>query len=310
MKKIIKPKTKLKKISISILILTALFSIVGCSKGEDNAKKDELNQKEDTYYNEEFEKLESKYSAKLGIYAFDTETNTEISYNADERFAYCSTYKALAAGTVLEKYSKEDLDKVIKFTQEDVLSYAPVAKDKVSTGMTIEEICDAAVRQSDNTAGNLLFDLIDGPTGFKTALNKLGDTVTEPSRKETELNEAMPGDIRDTSTPKQLANDLKEYATGEVLTEEKQKMLIDWMSNNATGDKLIRAGAPEDWVVADKSGAGSYGTRNDIAIVTPPNRKPIFIAVLSKKNEKDAEYDNKLIEEASKIIFDNLKNSK
>lgn len=174
--------------------------------------------------------------------------------------------------------------------------------------MTIEEICEAAVRQSDNTAGNLLFELIDGPNGFKTALNKLGDTVTDSSRKETELNEATPGDIRDTSTPKQLAMDLKEYATKKVLTQDKQKIFIDWMSNNETGDELIRAGAPKNWAVADKSGAGSYGTRNDIAIVTPPNRKPIVVAVLSKKDEKDADYDNKLIKDASKIIFDYIQN--
>lgn len=308
MKRIIKPNTKLKKIGISILTLTALFSVVGCSKKEGDALKDEVSQNTEIYYDEEFEKLECKYNAKLGVYALDTETNTEIAYNAEERFAYCSTFKALAAGAILEKYSIEDLDKVIQFSQEEVLSHAPVAKYKVSTGMTIEEICEAAVRQSDNTAANLQFDLIDGPEGFKKSLNNLGDSVTEPSRKETELNEATPGDIRDTSTPKQLAIDLKEYATGEVLSKEKQKIFIDWMSNNATGDELIRAGAPKDWVVADKSGAGSYGTRNDIAIVMPPNRKPIFIVVMSKKDGKDEEYNNKLIEEASKIVFNNLKN--
>lgn len=240
----------------------------------------------------------------LGIYALDTETNKEISYNADERFAYCSTYKALAAGAILEKYSIEELDNVIYFEEEDVLSYAPVAKDKVDTGMTIREICDAAVRQSDNTAGNLQFTLLDGPNGFKQSLSKIGDTVSEPSRIETELNDAVPGDIRDTSTPKQLALNLKEYATGDILSDDKKEIFIDWMSNNATGDELIRAGVPSDWIVADKSGAGSYGTRNDIAIVTPPNKKPIFVAVLSKKAEQDAEYDNKLIADATKIIFD------
>ena len=202
------------------------------------------------------------------------------------------------------KITHGELDNVIYFEEEDVLSYAPVAKDKVDTGMTIREICDAAVRQSDNTAGNLQFTLLDGPNGFKQSLSKIGDTVSEPSRIETELNDAVPGDIRDTSTPKQLALNLKEYATGDILSDDKKEIFIDWMSNNATGDELIRAGVPSDWIVADKSGAGSYGTRNDIAIVTPPNKKPIFVAVLSKKAEQDAEYDNKLIADATKIIFD------
>lgn len=306
MKKLINIKSK--KFNVSILVLMVLFFLTGCSNLENKSSKEDTNKKIDKEYSAEFAKLEDDYGVKLGVYAFDTETNKEISYNSDERFAYCSTYKALAAGAVLDKYSIEDLKQVVNFTKEDVLSYAPVAKDKLDTGMTIEEICEAAVGQSDNTAGNLLFELIDGPNGFKTALNKLGDTVTDSSRKETELNEATPGDIRDTSTPKQLVMDLKEYATKKVLTQDKQKIFIDWMSNNETGDELIRAGAPKNWAVADKSGAGSYGTRNDIAIVTPPNRKPIVVAVLSKKDEKDADYDNKLIKDASKIIFDYIQN--
>ena len=278
------------KIIISILTIFIILLSVGCSNKQENIPDSNENVNAD--YDSLFQELEEKYDATLGIYALDTETNKEISYNADERFAYCSTYKALAAGAILEKYSIEELDNVIYFEEEDVLSYAPVAKDKVDTGMTIREICDAAVRQSDNTAGNLQFTLLDGPNGFKQSLSKIGDTVSEPSRIETELNDAVPGDIRDTSTPKQLAFNLKEYVTGDIL------------SNNATGDELIRAGVPSDWIVADKSGAGSYGTRNDIAIVTPPNKKPIFVAVLSKKAEQDAEYDNKLIADATKIIFD------
>ncbi|MDU3338254.1 class A beta-lactamase [Paraclostridium bifermentans] len=310
MKKFMNLKIKSKQFNMSILIFIALFSLIGCNKIEDNSSKKDTNKKTETQYSTDFAKLESNYGVKLGVYVFNAETNKKIAYNADERFAYCSTFKALAAGAILEKYSIEDLKQVVNFTQKDIVSHSPVSKDKITTGMTIEEICDAAVRQSDNTAANLLFDLLDGPSGFKTNLNKLGDSVTEPARKETELNDAIPGDIRDTSTPKQLAIDLKEYTSGKALTEDKKKILIDWMSNNTTGDKLIRAGAPKDWVVADKSGAGSYGTRNDIAIVTPPNKKPIFVAVLSKKNEKDADYDNKVIEETSKIIFDYIQNEK
>ena len=269
------------KITISILMIFVILLSVGCSNNQENISDGNENVNAD--YDFLFQELEEKYDATLGIYALDTETNKEISYNADERFAYCSTYKALAAGAILEKYSIEELDNVIYFEEEDVLSYAPVAKDKVDTGMTIREICDAAVRQSDNTAGNLQFTLLDGPNGFKQSLSKIGDTVSEPSRIETELNDAVPGDI---------------------LSDDKKEIFIDWMSNNATGDELIRAGVPSDWIVADKSGAGSYGTRNDIAIVTPPNKKPIFVAVLSKKAEQDAEYDNKLIADATKIIFD------
>ncbi len=309
MKKIL--NSKLSKLTTYIIILTSIVSLIGCGIIENKVFENSNSEKLETdlKYNSEFSKIESDYGVKLGVYAYDTETNKEITYNADERFAYCSTSKALLAGSILEKYPVDKLKEVIQYEEKDLLSYAPVTKDNLNKGMTIEELCEAAVRLSDNTAANLLFNLIGGPSGFKESLNKLGDNVTEPERIEPELNSAIPGEIRDTSTPRQLALDLKEYISGNILTDDKKAIFIDWMSGNSTGDNLIRAGAPNEWIVADKSGAGDYGTRNDIAIVTPPNGKPIFLAILSNKNEKDAKYDDETIAEASKVVFDYFMNS-
>lgn len=142
---------------------------------------------------------------------------------------------------------------------------------------------------------------------MKKRLDRSGDRVTMSDRFETELNEAIPGDIRDTSTAKAIASNLKAFTVGNALPAEKRKILTEWMKGNATGDKLIRAGVPTDWIVGDKSGAGSYGTRNDIAIVWPPNRAPIIIAILSSKDEKEATYDNQLIAEATEVIVKSLK---
>ena len=173
--------------------------------------------------------------------------------------------------------------------------------------MTLREVIEAAVRFSDNTAGNLLLEKLGGPEGFETALRKIGDNVTQVDRYETDLNSAVPGDIRDTSTPKALATSLQAFAVSELLSPEKRMLLIDWMRGNSTGNELIRAGAPIGWEVDDKSGAGSYGTRNDIAIVWPPNRAPIVIAVLSSRNTQNAAYDNALIAEAAKVALNSLR---
>ncbi len=255
----------------------------------------------------EFSKLEQKFDARLGVYAIDTGTNQTISYRPNERFAFASTYKALAAGVLLQQNSIDTLNEVITFTKEDLVDYSPVTEKHVDTGMKLGEIAEAAVRYSDNTAGNILFHKIGGPKGFEKALRKMGDRVTMSDRFETELNEAIPGDIRDTSTAKAIARNLKDFTIGNALPHQKRNILTDWMKGNATGDKLIRAGVPTDWVVADKSGAGSYGTRNDIAIVWPPNRSPIIIAILSSKDEKEATYDNQLIKEAAEVVIDAIK---
>ncbi len=304
MKKLDHSKLKVKRIKISVFMLLVIFALIGC--GKTSTQPSVKTMKSDVQYNLAFSQLESNYDAKLGVYAFDTQTNREVAYHAEDRFAYCSTFKALAAGAVLKQDSLEELKQNVKYTQKDILDYAPITKDNLDKGMTIQELCEAAVRYSDNTAANLLLHHIGGPEGFKSALSQLGDEITEPVRIEPKLNEGIPGDTRDTSTPRQLATDLKAYTTGNILTEEKKKILIDWMSENATGNTLIRAGAPKNWVVADKSGTGPYGRRNDIAIVMPPNKKPIIIAILSTHDTKEAKHDDELIAQAARIVFDSF----
>lgn len=289
------------------LSLTSLEAFTGGAlQVEAKEKTGPVKHKNHATY-KEFSQLEKKFDARLGVYAIDTGTNRTIAYRPNERFAFASTYKALAAGVLLQQNSTEKLNEVITYTKDDLVEYSPITEKHVDTGMKLGEIAEAAVRSSDNTAGNILFNKIGGPKGYEKALRQMGDRVTMADRFETELNEAIPGDIRDTSTAKAIATNLKDFTVGNALPADKRKILTEWMKGNATGDKLIRAGVPTDWVVGDKSGAGSYGTRNDIAIVWPPNRAPIIIAILSSKDEKEATYDNKLIADAAEVVINALK---
>jgi beta-lactamase class A len=169
------------------------------------------------------------------------------------------------------------------------------------------EIAEAAVRFSDNTAGNLLLDELEGPAGFTAALGAIGDQVTQSVRWEAGLNEAVPGDSRDTTSARAFASNLRDYALGDVMDQEKRAILIDWMSGNATGDTLIRAGVPADWTVADKSGSGGYGTRNNIAIVWPPDAEPIVLTIFSTRESLDADRDDALIAQAASFVVDALR---
>ncbi|MEV6318077.1 class A beta-lactamase [Streptomyces sp. NPDC051776] len=251
-----------------------------------------------------FKKLERESGARLGVYALNTGTGREVAYRADERFAYASTFKALAAGAILRKYSVKGVDKVIRYDRDDLVAHSPVTEKHTGTGMSLRALCDAAVRYSDNTAANLLLDALGGPQALDALLEDLGDDVTHMDRRETELNEATPGDVRDTSTPRSLATDLRSFALGDALGKDERALLTTWMRTNKTGSTLIRAGVPKDWTVADKSGAGEYGTRNNIAVVTPPGGKPIVIAVLSSRDTRDADYDDALIAGAASVVAD------
>ncbi|SFJ28644.1 beta-lactamase class A [Amycolatopsis sacchari] len=245
----------------------------------------------------DFHDLETRFGARLGVYALDTGSGKEIAYHAEDRFAYASTIKALAVGALLLQGA--DLDKRLTYTQADIVSHSPVTGPRVNTGVTVREAAEAALQQSDNTAGNLLFRELGGPAGLANALRSIGDTTTHPDRWETSLNEAAPGDIRDTSTPRALATSLRAFALGDALPADKRDLLVDLMRHNTTGSGLIAAGLPEGWTSADKTGSAGYGTRNDIAVVWPPSSAPVVLAVLSTRDTKDATYDDKLIAEAT-----------
>lgn len=251
----------------------------------------------------EFRQLEERFDARLGVYAIDTGSGRTVGYRADERFAYASTFKALAAAEVLDETTDAELDRVVRYSADDLVTYSPVTEQHVATGMTLRAIADAAVRYSDNTAGNLMLRHLGGPQKFEKELREVGDKVTDPARYETALNEARPGDRRDTSTPRALAGTLRAYAVGDALGTADRDTLNGWLRGNTTGGELIRAGVPDGWVVGDKTGSGGYGTRNDIAVIWPPDRAPIVLAVLSSRDEKDASYDNALIAEATKAVL-------
>lgn len=251
-----------------------------------------------------FRELETKYNAQIGVYVRDTNDDSEIAYNADERFAYCSTHKFLSVGALLQRKNLDELDKRIFFSAEEILPFSAITKAHVDSGLTLAEICEAALRISDNTAANLVLEELGGVAAFRESLRAIGDDVTEPARLELELNIFSPDSIEDTSTPRQLANDLELYLLGDILSDEKKSLLAKWMSDNAITDDLIKAGVPQDWKVLDKSGAGiNYGTRNDVAIIFPPNKKPIVVAIMTRRNEESARFDNALIEEIARMIF-------
>ncbi|ADU10999.1 Beta-lactamase [Micromonospora sp. L5] len=251
--------------------------------------------------------LERRSGARIGVFALDTGTGRTLAHRADERFAYASTCKALAAGAMLAATSDADRDRVVRYRRADLVAHSPVTERHVETGMTLRDAAEAAVRYSDNTAGNLLFDALGGPAGFERALRDVGDQVTRPARTEPELNAATPGDERDTSTPRALAGSLRAYTLGETLPPADRDLLLGWMRASTTGSGLVRAGVPAGWQVADKSGTGGYGTRNDIAVVWPPDRAPIVLAVMSSWDSRDAEPDDALVAQAARVTVTALR---
>lgn len=250
-----------------------------------------------------FEQLEKSFGARLGVYALDTGNGAEVAYRADERFAYASTHKTFTAAAVLQRMTVADLNRRVPFGPADLVDGAPITHDHVGAGMTVRELIDAALRYSDNTADDLLFREIGGPAGLGGFLRGLGDTTSHVDRIEPDLNVTAPGDIRDTSTARAYAADLRSVVLGTVLPDDRRALLTDMMRANTTGNTVIRAGVPAGWQVADKTGnAGHYATRNDIAVVWPPGRAPLVIVIFSDRAGKDDKPDDELIAQAATAV--------
>ena len=247
--------------------------------------------------------LEQQFDARLGVWAWGTGDTALVEYNADQRFAYCSTHKVFSAAAVLQRHTIPELDTIVHYTEADLAKVAPITSQHVATGMSLRDLCDAAVRYSDNTADNLLFAQIGGPAGMQAFLRSLGDTVSDSSRIEPDLNSAVPGDVRDTTTPQAWGGDLQRVVLGDVLSPDKRAILIDWMVTNLTGTNLIRAAAPAGWKVGDKTGNGSYGTRNDIAVLWPPTGDPLTMVVMSSRPQPDAAIDDHLTARAAQAVM-------
>ncbi|HUV96011.1 MAG TPA: class A beta-lactamase, partial [Acidobacteriaceae bacterium] len=230
---------------------------------------------------EKCKQLETASGGRMGVAMRNTATGVRRGYRENERFPMCSTSKLLTAGAVLTRVDqgKEQLSRVVHFSKSDLVSYSPATEKRVGQGMSIEELCAAAVTLSDNTAANLLLATIGGPPGFTRFARSLGDNVTRLDRNEPTLNQALPGDPRDTTSPAAIMTDMQTLVLGGQLSASSKAHLTQWLVANTTGEQRLRAGVPKNWKVGDKTGSGDHGTANDVGILWPPGHAPLLAAV-------------------------------
>jgi beta-lactamase class A len=249
--------------------------------------------------------IEEREGGRLGALVLDTETGWTLEHRADERFPMCSTFKLMAAAAALKRVDDgaERLDRVIAYGPRDLLDYAPIAKTHLASGgMTLGDLCAAAIDWSDNTAANLVLQAIGGPAGFTQFVRSLGDSVTRLDRDEPGLNAATPGDERDTTSPRAMAEDMRQVLLGDLLSEASRRQLEAWLVDDKVGDKRLRAGLPLAWRIGDKTGSGDHGTANTIAIVWPPERAPIIATVYYTESSAPMEVRNAIHQEIGALI--------
>lgn len=255
---------------------------------------------------QDLKKVEDKYDANIGVYALNTATDEEITFNEDKRFAYASTFKALSSAMLLEKTPHNKLNKKVHVSKEDIVPYSPVLEKFINKDITIKKLIEATMLYSDNTANNMIIEELGGYKEVNKRLKSLDDKTTKPSRMEPELNNYNPKNNKDTSTPQAFGKTLNKLINDGRLSKENKTFLIDLMINNKSGDTLIKKGAPKNFKVADKSGqAITYASRNDVAFVYPKGEsKPIVLVIFTNKEGKTDKPNDKVVSETAKVVLE------
>ncbi|ELW8218445.1 class A beta-lactamase BlaA [Yersinia enterocolitica] len=252
--------------------------------------------------------LERNANGRLGVAMINTGNGTKILYRAAQRFPFCSTFKFMLAAAVLDQSQSQPnlLNKHINYHESDLLSYAPITRKNLAHGMTVSELCAATIKYSDNTAANLLIKELGGLAAVNQFARSIGDQMFRLDRWEPDLNTARPNDPRDTTTPAAMAASMNKLVLGDALRPAQRSQLAVWLKGNTTGDATIRAGAPTDWIVGDKTGSGDYGTTNDIAVLWPTKGAPIVLVVYFTQREKDAKPRRDVLASVTKIILSQI----
>lgn len=228
----------------------------------------------------EFRRIERDVKGRLGVSVLYTGSGRQFGFRALERFPMCSTFKLLAAALILRRVDqgKEQLDRHVAIRQSDIISYSPAAEKRVGNDMTVAELCEAAVTLSDNAAANLLLASFGGPHAVTAFVRSLGDGTTRLDRNEPTLNESVPRDPRDTTSPTAMLGDIRKLVLGDVLSPQSKDQLTKWLTDTKTADKRLRAKLPPGWRTGGKTGTGAHGSTNDVGILWPPQGAPILVA--------------------------------
>ena len=256
-----------------------------------------------------FTTLEARSGGRLGVHAVNLATGRRLAHRPDERFAMCSTFKALAAGAVLARVDArlERLDRTVTITKADMRSHAPVTETYLAAGqVSLETLCKGAVEQSDNPAANLILKTLGGPEGFTAWLRRIGDRTTRLDRWETELNSAIKGDPRDTTTPAAMTATLAKLTAGSVLKPASREKLVGWMVASPTGAHRLRKHLPAGWRAGDKTGTGANGSTNDIAVFWPPKGGPIVVACYLTETAAELDVRQGVMAEVGRIVAQTL----
>ncbi|MEM9448403.1 MAG: class A beta-lactamase [Cyanobacteria bacterium P01_E01_bin.6] len=253
------------------------------------------------------QRIEASMNARVGIAVYDKETNQNWQYHANHRFPMNSTFKTIACAALLARVdsAQEQLEHIVIFDESELVTYSPITETRIGApGMSLDELCEATMTMSDNSAANFILEAIGGPEALTQFMRSIGDEISRLDRWEPDLNEVVPGDERDTTSPNAMARTLEQLVLNGTLSLDSRQKLENWLKGNEVGDDLFRSEVPCNWDIGDRTGAGGYGSRSIAAVMWPPQREPVIAAVYITETEASFDDRNAAIAEIGGAIVE------
>lgn len=293
------------KTIVALLMTGCVFACTGPGHGDPVAGTPAAPQPDFKTVEAKIKEVEQALGARVGVSLYDTGTRGSWSYNGDLRFPMMSTFKTLACAKALldgEKNRVSFHDSVL-IDAASLVTWSPITRNAVGQRFSLQQACDAMMIMSDNTAANIVLEKTGGPGALTAFMRSIGDHVTRLDRIEPKLGQALDGDARDTTTPNAMVKSLHRLLFGEVLSEASKTRLRQWMMGNKVAGSLFRSVLPEGWSIADRSGAGGYGSRGITAVVWSETLSPLVIGVYLTQTGASFDDRNKAVADIGQRIF-------
>jgi beta-lactamase class A len=262
----------------------------------------------------------AKTPATVGIAALDVESGRRFALRGDERFPMGSVFKFPLALAFLERVDRGEYSLDAKITippSQFAAGWSPIrdrAHGKAVT-LTYREVVAAALRDSDNTAADVLLAKLGGGAVVTQKLRSLGVTAMRVDRSEKQMAvdlkqrggvEKYAADVRDTCTPNAALELLRRFARAEDgLSPASHAFALQMMTDSTTGPKRIKALLPKGTSVAHKTGT-MPGTANDIAIITSADgKRHVLLAIFTKAATVETlDARERAVAEIAKALFE------
>lgn len=252
-------------------------------------------------------RIAERCGGRVGVAAVQVESGRRVSVSGDQALPLYSVVKLPLAVVVLKEVESGNLqlEQKVLVRREDVAPGWPGNSErweKAPMEVTVRDLLEFSLVDSDNTSADKLFDLIGGPGALERRMHALGfgSFKVQTSMKDIGRHAAHPN----TGTAEGVVQLLVALQKGKVLEPKERTVLFDMMSRARTGLKRIVAGVPSGTEVLHKTGTGNTAV-NDVGLITLPGKQGhMAIAVMISDSKVATLEQERAVAEVAKAAYE------